>query len=57
MSQTIEGAFSAYWKSLVAKDAKLASYPKSFKAHLKDAFTAGFMTGQTERQFEQEAHE
>lgn len=56
MSQIIQGAFSAYWKELTARDPKLAQYPKSFQAQLKDAFTIGFMTGQTERGIEAEAH-
>jgi hypothetical protein len=56
MNQTIEGAFAAYWKTLVAKDAKLAQYPKSFQAQLKDAFEHGFMVGQTDLQLEREVH-
>ena len=56
MNQTIEGAFSAYWKTLIAKDSKLAKYPKSFQAQLKDAFEHGFMAGQTDVQLEREVH-
>jgi len=56
MSQTIEGAFSAYWKNLVAKDAKISAYPKPYQAALKDAFTTGFMVGQTDVQLEREVH-
>jgi hypothetical protein len=56
MNQTIERAFSAYWKSLVAKDAKLTSYPKSYRTALKDACEHGFMVGQTDVQLEREVH-
>jgi hypothetical protein len=56
MTQTIEGAFAAYWKNLLAKDAKLATYPKSFQALLKDAFEMGYKVGSTDRQIEIEAH-
>jgi hypothetical protein len=56
MNHTIEGAFTAYWKSLVAKDGKLASYPKSFQAQLKDAFEDGFMVGQTDGALTREVH-
>jgi hypothetical protein len=52
----IEGAFKAYWKELTAKDPKLAAYPKSFQNQIKDAFTMGFLAGQTERSIEAEAH-
>lgn len=55
-NHTIDGAFSAYWKSLVAKDSKLSQYPKSFQAQLKDAFAHGFMVGQTDVQLEREVH-
>ena len=43
-------------KRLVAKDPKLAQYPNSFQGQLKDAFTTGSLTGQTERQIEHETH-
>jgi hypothetical protein len=56
MSQTIEGAFNAYWKALVAKDPKLAQYPRSFQSQLKDAFEHGFMCGQTDVHLEREVH-
>lgn len=56
MNQTIEGAFAAYWKNLVAKDPKLAQYPKTFQAQLKDAFESRYMVGSTDRQIESEAH-
>jgi hypothetical protein len=56
MNQTIEGAFNQHLKSLLAKDPKLAQYPKSFQALLKDSFEAGYMVGSTDRQIEREAH-
>jgi hypothetical protein len=56
MSQTIEGAFAAYWKSFIPKDPKLAQYGKSYQGALKDAFTQGYRTGSTDRQIELEAH-
>jgi len=56
MNQTIEGGFKAYWKELVAKDPKVAQYPKSFQTQLKDAFTTGFLAGQTDVQIEREVH-
>ena len=56
MNQTVEGAFGAYWKTLVAKDEKLASYPKSYRAALKEAFEHGFMVGQTDGALEREVH-
>jgi hypothetical protein len=56
MNQTIEGAFAAHWKNLVAKDPKLAQYPKSFQTLLKDAFVASYMVGSTDRQIEREPH-
>jgi hypothetical protein len=56
MNHTIDGAFSAYWKNLVAKDSKLAQYPKSFQNQLKDAFTQGFMCGQTDGALTREVH-
>jgi hypothetical protein len=56
MNQTIEGAFAAHWKSLVAKDPKLAQYPKSFQTMLRETFEAGYMVGSTDRQIEQKAH-
>jgi hypothetical protein len=49
---TIEAGFAAYWKSLVAKDSKLAAYPKSFQAQLKEAFTEGYKHGVADRQIE-----
>ena len=56
MNQTIAGAFKAYWKNLVSADAKIASYPKSYRAALMDAFEHGFLTGQTDVQLEREVH-
>jgi hypothetical protein len=56
MALTIDAAFAAYWKNLVAKDAKLAAYPKSFQAQLKDAFTEGYKVGSADRDVEQDAH-
>jgi hypothetical protein len=56
MNQTIEGGFKAYWKQLVAKDPKLASYPKKFQAQLKDAFEHGFLASQTDVQIERAVH-
>ena len=56
MSMTIEGAFVAYWKSLLAKDPKLAQYGKSYQAALKDAFTEGYKVGSTDRDIERDAH-
>ena len=56
MSQTIEGAFAAHWKNLVAKDPKLAQYGKSYKDALKEAFETGYKVGSTDRQIELEAH-
>lgn len=56
MSPAIESAFSQHLKNLIAKDPKLAQYPKSFLALLKDAFEAGYMVGSTDRQIEREAH-
>ena len=56
MTLTIEGAFLAYWKNLLAKDARLAQYGKSYQAALKDAFAEGYKVGSTDRQVELEAH-
>jgi hypothetical protein len=56
MNQTIEGAFAAHWKNLVAKGPKLAQYPKSFRDMLRETFEAGYMVGSTDRAIKQEAH-
>ena len=56
MALTIDAAFAAYWKNLVAKDSKIVAYPKSFQAQLKDAFTAGYKVGSTDRDVERDAH-
>jgi hypothetical protein len=56
MALTIEVAFVAYWKTLIAKDPKLAQYGKSYQTALKDAFLEGYKVGSTDRQIELEAH-
>ena len=56
MALTIDAAFAAYWKSLTAKEPKLAQYPKSFQAQLKHAFTEGYKVGSTDRHVERDAH-
>jgi hypothetical protein len=51
---TIEDGFSDFWKRLVAKDPKLAAYPKSFQAQLREAYVEGFKHCSTERKIEVE---
>ena len=53
---TIEDGFAGYWKKLLAKDPKLAAYPKSFQAQLREAYVEGFKHGSAERQIEIEEH-
>jgi hypothetical protein len=55
-NQLVEGAFAEYWKRLIAKEPKLAQYPKSYQAALKNAFETGFMVGSTDLQVEREIH-
>jgi hypothetical protein len=54
--QTIEDAFTAYWKTLVEEDSGLAQYPKSFHATLKHAFTRGYIVGSAHCQIELEPY-
>jgi len=52
----VEAAFAIFWKSILAKDPKLAQYGKSLKAALNDAFAAGYKAGLTDHQIQIEAH-
>lgn len=56
MALTIDAAFAAYWKNLLANYPKFAGSPKSFQAQLKDAFEAGYKVGSTDRDVERDAH-
>jgi hypothetical protein len=53
---TINDGFEAHWRNIVAKDPKLAQFPKSYRDQLLVAYMAGYVHGSASRETERKEH-